>query len=40
VGLHFEITSFGNRPHNFVAGYIDVNTFERYQNFLRHGLAV
>jgi hypothetical protein len=32
VDLHFKITSFGNRPHNFVAEYIDVNTFERYQN--------
>jgi hypothetical protein len=32
VDLHFKITSFGNSPHNFVAEYIDVNTFERYQN--------
>jgi catechol 2,3-dioxygenase-like lactoylglutathione lyase family enzyme len=31
LGLHFEITSFGNRPHNFVAEYIDVNTFKHYQ---------
>jgi hypothetical protein len=34
MGLHFEITSFGNRPHNNVAEYTDVNTFERYQKIM------
>jgi hypothetical protein len=31
MGLHVEITSFENRPYNFVDKHSDVHTFERYQ---------
>jgi hypothetical protein len=33
MGLHFEITSFENRPHNVVDTYSDVHIFERYPSF-------
>ena len=31
VGVHFEIPSFGNGPHNWVVQYLHDNTSERYQ---------